>query len=1181
MTVPGNVLPITMNIISATNFQNKTNMKLHKLLLWLIVWGYTSQISGQETNPPVQMGTWGAPFSYTYTIQDMNTFPGGIAFLQFTLTARLDVTITCTGSNINYYTLQVDGKSLPSEAGGSRSQTSTYETGNHTLMIDALGLGGSITVNFLGATPTPASSYQLTQSKNYIFSSKALSPVTDPLQLNAENQLIQVEYFDGLGRLEEKVELFATPSCADLVSYQTYDSYGRESQAWLSAVSSVSNKGAFLPFSTFSANAITSRADIIPYETTIYETSPLNRETGMQGAGNAWNGYPKTTAYLYNQTSMPLSCTQYVISTTGTLTSMGNYPAATLTVRKETDEDGNCTYIFQDKLQRVILVRQQNGTEYADTYYVYDDAGLLHYVLPPAMNGSISEENLNRLAFRYQYDQRNRCILKKQPGAEAEEYVYDTADRMIFSQNGNQRTLNRWTFYEYDTLDRLTRQGECTGRNVSSNPTIHLIHYYDNYNFRNQSGFNHANFTDGGSNGRGALTGSIIYPLGEGTTCYEAYYYDLKGRIIKTVQSNSKGGYDIRQTTYTFTGQPQTVTQSHTATGQNAQTSVYTYAYDTRDRLISISYKLNQQPVVKLAELTYDDFERIKTKKQHGSIQTTYTYNLRDWMTGISGIFNQTLCYTNGTGTPKYNGNISSMTWSTNDNVTRGYKFSYDGMNRLTAAIYGEGSSLSANTNRYTENITAYDLNGNIKNLQRYGKLDNGSYGLIDNLTCELTGNQLKKVTDTAATPTYSGAFHFKDGANNATEYAYDANGNMTRDDNKGISSITYNAMNLPQQVTFTNGNKITWQYGADGVKRKVTVTTSGVTTTYEYCGNIVYKDNAISQILTDEGYITLNGTTPTYHYYQKDHQGNHRMVVNSAGTVEQVNHYYALGGVFGDAGTNPELQRFKYNGKELDRSNGLDWYDYGARHYDPALGRWITPDPMAEKYYPMSPYSYTLGNPIIYKDPNGTDAEITIQGNTITIRANIFICGKNASKQLANIYQQDINNTWGKIKSYKYNGREYDIVWNVRVLVDNRENIVPKNDGISNYMKVASNSSGGKKQASKVEDAKSGIIYSVFKDGKFYRNSAMSHEFGHMLGLKDKYQTDKDDPNYQKPISAKWKGNIMAEPAGEGQPDNKNMQILLNSSIKEHLQSNWISFWSWFGLDLPSYYYRNIKNHE
>ena len=138
-----------------------------------------------------------------------------------------------------------------------------------------------------------------------------------------------------------------------------------------------------------------------------------------------------------------------------------------------------------------------------------------------------------------------------------------------------------------------------------------------------------------------------------------------------------------------------------------------------------------------------------------------------------------------------------------------------------------------------------------------------------------------------------------------------------------------------------------------------------------DYCDNVIYQDGKLSQILVDGGYITFSGTTPVYHYYLKDHLGNNRVVAKSDGTVEQVNHYYPFGGLMAES-TGGDIQRYKYNGKELDRMFGLDWYDYGARHYDGARAQFTTFDPLAEKDYGTSPYAYCGNAPMIRVDKDG-----------------------------------------------------------------------------------------------------------------------------------------------------------------------------------------------------------------
>ena len=641
-----------------------------------------------------------------------------------------------------------------------------------------------------------------------------------------------------------------------------------------------------------------------------------------------------------------------------------------LSVIKTTDEDLNVSYTFTDEMGHVVLTRQMKGSETHDTYYVYDDKSNLCFVLQPMYQSSA---NLDLYAFQYKYDGRNRCIWKKLPGAGYMEMVYDNADRLVFSQDGNQRALTsgNWTYYKYDGLNRLTEQGTCTNKVTTSGTNVLVQHFYDSYAFRSQAGFNNSNFPDDASgNGKGALTASVATVLGSSNKIYTAYYYDIKGRVVKTVQSNPLGGYDVAATVYTFTNKPATVTHTHTASGKTTRTEVYTYSYNHADRLLKVEHTLGGTKIT-LADYAYDNLGRLQSKSLHGSAtnKLTYAYNVRGWLTGISGSkFTQNLYYNTGTGTAKYNGSISSMTWKAgNESTIRGYKFTYDGLSRLMNATYGETAGINTNTNRFSENVTAYDKNGNIKTLQRYGQTAASGYGLIDNLTFTLGGNLLNRVDDAAAASAYGGGFEFKDGVKQANEYTYDSNGNLTKDLNKGISTITYNVLNLPNMVTFSDGSTIAYTYGADGTKLKTVHKTGSTTTTTDYCGNVVYENGVQKLLLTDEGYVTLSDGK--YHYYLKDHQGNNRVVINQSGTVEETNHYYPFGGVFASTGN---TQPYKYNGKELDAKKGLNWYDYGARHYDAALGRFTTNDRFAEKYHSMSPYQYGANNPVKHIDVNG-----------------------------------------------------------------------------------------------------------------------------------------------------------------------------------------------------------------
>ena len=476
------------------------------------------------------------------------------------------------------------------------------------------------------------------------------------------------------------------------------------------------------------------------------------------------------------------------------------------------------------------------------------------------------------------------------------------------------------------------------------------------------------------------------------------------------------------------------MTHTHTASGKTTRTEVYTYTYDHADRISKVQHSLGSTAIT-LYDATYDNFGRLLTKQYHGTStnKLTYTYNLRSWLTGISGTrFTQNLYYNTGVGTAKYNGSISSMTWkSGNESTVRGYKFTYDGLDRMLNATYGETASISTNANRFSENVTGYDKNGNIKSLQRYGQTGASAYGLLDNLTYTLTGNQLSCVEDAVSTAAYGTNTAFVNGTSTAGEYAYDANGNLTKDLNKGITDIQYNVLNLPSTVSFSDGSTITYTYGADGTKLRTVHKIGSTTTTTDYCGNVIYENGTQKLLLTEEGYINLTGTQQ-YHYYLKDHQGNNRVVINQSGTVEETNHYYPFGGVFGTTGN---TQPYKYNGKEFDTKKGLNWYDYGARYYDAALGRFTTVDPSSENYYAFNPYSYCVNNPIKYIDPDGKDFIIWYKDSNGK-QAYFSFNGKNAAMAPNNSFVNAV------VEAYFYNskngGGEYaqKIVTNAKLKV-------------------------------------------------------------------------------------------------------------------------------------------------
>ena len=165
---------------------------------------------------------------------------------------------------------------------------------------------------------------------------------------------------------------------------------------------------------------------------------------------------------------------------------------------------------------------------------------------------------------------------------------------------------------------------------------------------------------------------------------------------------------------------------------------------------------------------------------------------------------------------------------------------------------------------------------------------------------------------------------------------------------------------------------------GQMNAKRRVEIYPSnppaevGIHDSLVYCGNFIYSNQSLEQVLFDGGYMTLDSLgLPHYHFYQHDHLGSVRAVVDENGVTEERDDYYPFGATYGQD-AKPNVRRYKYNGKELDRMHGQNLLDYGARWYDALLARFTTMDPLCEKYYHISPYAYCANNPVNAVDPDG-----------------------------------------------------------------------------------------------------------------------------------------------------------------------------------------------------------------
>ena len=521
----------------------------------------------------------------------------------------------------------------------------------------------------------------------------------------------------------------------------------------------------------------------------------------------------------------------------------------------------------------------------------------------------------------------------------------------------------------------------------------------------------------------GQLTGIKSLLLNDDPTpvyVYKAIFYDYHYKPIQTRSTNHLGGTELEFCFYDLPGYLKRSLHVHSAPGKTTRQLKNTYTYDMWGRLLTRNHQIGNSTAVTVVDNNYDAIGRLKINKRNNNtnLKTTYNYNVRSWLTSlVNPKFTESLYYNvvqyGGTSAARWGGDISGQTWRFPNGAYQSYDFSYDKLNRLTSAVYTDSDG---NDDAFSTEYS-YDKHGNLTAITRNAITDDIGPLPLDDLYLSYTGNQLTGVSNTANVYEFSNYYPYLAPGTNA--FTYDQNGNTTKDLNKSISSIQYNLLNLPRRITYSDGSMATYTYTSLGEKVQVVYSTSQTTasqpstniveasedmkgsrdnnlrtamvpTTMNYCGNVIYNGNSLSRILLDgEGYATIS-KIPTYYFFIKDHLGNTRATLQSNGTVKQTNQYYPFGKRWDDMGETFK-QPYLYNCKELDEMHDLSWYDYGARMYEPALGRFMTIDPMAEKYYNIS--AYCANNPVNYVDLHGDS--LTLSGTIQDIELAVSIYNK------------------------------------------------------------------------------------------------------------------------------------------------------------------------------------------
>ncbi|WP_236059486.1 DUF6443 domain-containing protein [Chitinophaga rhizophila] len=319
---------------------------------------------------------------------------------------------------------------------------------------------------------------------NYVRTWEPDMPLSDTGAVTSTTRKVRevkqtTQYLDALGRPIQTVAKGITANGKDLVQTEVYDEFGRRQYQYLPYADQSSADGRFKtdPFTTqsnFYKNGVLNPGVIgesIFYSKTDFETSPLNRVLKTYAPGNSWSGKPVETRYLVNVATDSVRLWNVG---SGLPTSTGYYSAGQLYKTVSIDEQQNQVVEYKDKDGHVVLKKVQIADAPAAgaygwlcTYYVYDDLGNLRYVIPPQgvesikSNWAITTAVDTGLCYQYQYDGRQRMIMKRISGSGRVFMVYDNRDRLVFIQDSVQRSKSpmEWLVNFYDELNRPTMTG--------------------------------------------------------------------------------------------------------------------------------------------------------------------------------------------------------------------------------------------------------------------------------------------------------------------------------------------------------------------------------------------------------------------------------------------------------------------------------------------------------------------------------------------------------------------------------------------------------------------------------------------------------------------------------------------------------------------------------------------------
>ena len=977
---------------------------------------------------------------------------------RFSLDTAAKLSVTTDADNL---VLKKGDETLSSTAAKTWEQLAA---GEYTLSLTATG-NRIITTTISSEKYIPPYVPETLDKKNNFV--RVLRPFregsADPDRIDLGNSRQTIDYYDGLGRPVQTVRRREASNGKDLVTHTCY-TFGRPVQEWNETAVGTGN--AMLPYQSIPNSTAHIYSDDYAFRMTEYENSLLSRPVSVTGPGNDWHMEDKSIDYEYliNSDSGVLSCRKFTVSGAydeiAVPTCSGSYASGELSVVRTVSEDGVSAYEFTDRKGRLILTRTVKGDEYIDTYFVYDIRNQLRAVITPAaseavnIDGSLTSSSFDKYCYGYGYDDRGNQVTSKNPGSAPSRTIFNALGHPLFHQTPRQALSGEWSFDIPDIHGRSAIKGIVTIEEnilhemaeadiyaefypediesglyaVCNYPflfdELHQVFYYDNHSFLNEyqprgealayksSCGPDSRREDEGLTCRGMMTGSLTRDLETGDMRLSAIYYDRYGNITQTVFENNAGGVSVITNTHDFLGNVLTEKESHSLADGTESLLSRIHEYDRAGRLMQTVTDLDGVEVV--TRNTYDPVGRLEmTVVSSGEVSDTTlrSYNVRGWQTEIQNdSWSAQMRYNNpqlSGSMASFTGNISEWEW-TRGNSTDTYSLEYDALSRIVdSRLFRNGNPVDA----LSESGISYDSNGNILSLTRTGE----SGSTINDLAYTYDGNRLTSLSD---------------GDVQSQNYAYDVDGNMTFDGRTGMS-LTWNDLGLVKKVSLNDTDLVNYSYLADGTKVSAL---DGDGDGLLYLGSLIYRKTGSNISLESAGFAggrfvaretEDDGKTMVPMFHVTDHLGSVRAVVDGvSGEVVEANDYYPFGSRWDVAADlKDDTNRFRYNSKEEQFNFGTPYIDYGARQYDPVLGRWFAQDPLSEKYYSISPYAFCGNNPVAYVDLYGRDTVYVfdqpqrpndrgIKGETYTGEVYVEIEGKIVGPYRASSYPNSKSNT-------------------------------------------------------------------------------------------------------------------------------------------------------------------------